>query len=78
MNIGLRDCNDNMVFVGDTLSNSRGDEYKVMFGYYSIINCPDEVESYGFYLLDEQFSTRHHMPKCNENGILKLENRSRL
>ena len=75
MNIGLRDADNNMIFVGDILENTRsGAMYKVMFSYYT--HMDSETEAYGFWLYSK--SGVHPVPKCDDSGKLKLINKSRL
>lgn len=75
MNIGIRDANDNMIFVGDILKNKRnGNMYKVMFSYYT--HMDSDTEAYGFWLYS--VDGVHPIPKCDDDGKLKLINTSRL
>ena len=59
MNINIRDANDNMIFVGDTLVRYRdnGEEaqvFEVGFGYFT---TEDQI-NYGVFLSD--IETNHH------------------
>lgn len=76
MNIGIRDANDNMIFVGDILENKRNHTtYKVMFSYYEHVDS--NTKAYGFWLCGDDLTTSP-MPECDSNGMLKLINTSRL
>ena len=70
-NTYLRDCEDNMIFEGETLKNPKNNDlYQVMFGRYH------EGEHYGFFLVDKEYGDVLAMPSefC---GRLKLLNISR-
>ena len=74
MDIKLRDCEGNMIFVGNVLKNERsGDLYKGMFSYYT--HQDSDSEAYGFWLFSEHGV--HPLPKCDNDGRLKLLNISR-
>lgn len=76
MNTGLRDAEDNMIFVGDILKNKRnGNTYKVMFSYYSHLDS--DAKAYGFWLCCDDLES-YPIPECDGNRRLKLINTSRL
>jgi len=76
-NTDLRDCNDNMIFEGETLEvKHNGDRYRVMFGYYILLESEFDIWHYGFHLMDKCYGTTHAMPKA-VGGKLKLLNISR-
>lgn len=75
MNIGLRDKGGNMIFVGDILENTaNGAQYKVMFSYYT--HMDSDTEAYGFWLYGSHGV--HPIPKCDNDGKLKLLNLNRV
>ena len=75
MNVMLRDVNNNMIFVGDILENTRNkNTYKVMFSYYT--HMDSDTEAYGFWLYGDDLGV-HPFPECNQEGQIKLLNLSR-
>lgn len=74
IDINLKDCDGNLIFVGDKLSAKNGDLYKILFGYYSASGS--EGVAYGLYLLDMEHKTKHHIPRCGNDRRLKLKNES--
>ena len=78
MNIGIRDVNNNMIFVGNTLVRYRknGDEaqvFKVSFGYFTV----EGITNYGVFLADTEENANYSFPFSNGENI-KLTNISRL
>lgn len=78
MNIGIRDANDNMIFVGETLvryrnNNEIAQEFEVAFGYF----CIGDDVNYGVFLADKETNEHYSFPFYNGTHI-KLTNISRL
>ena len=78
MNIGIRDKNDNMIFVGNTLVRRRDngeDEqvFEVAFGYF----CIGDDINYGVFLADTETNDHYSFPFFNGTHI-NLINLSRL
>ena len=78
MDIGIKDVNDNVIFVGDTLVRYRknGEEaqvFEVAFGYFTV---EDDI-NYGVFLADTEYNNHYPFPFFDGTHI-KLTNISRL
>ena len=78
MNINIRDANDNMIFVGETLVRCRDNGewlqvFEVCFGYFT---TEDQI-NYGVFLADVK-NNRHYSFPFFDGTHIKLTNISRL
>ena len=77
MNIGIKDVNNNIIFVGDTLVRYRnnGEEaqvFEVAFGYFTV----EDVTNYGVFLADTEDNAHYSFPFFDGTHI-KLTNISK-